>query len=438
MNFKNNIVCKFGGSSVCDAKHIKKVAEIIKNNKNRKYIVFSAPGKRHKNDEKITDLLIELKEKIDNKKNPEKTFNKILERFLSIRNTLKIDFDIKTELLNFYSKAKSGKSKDYILSRGEYFNSLLIANYLGYPFLDAKDLIKFENRKINESKTKRNIKSKIKNTPVVIPGFYGSNNKGEIVTFSRGGSDITGSIIASALEVGLYENWTDVSGFLMADPKVVNKPKVINELTFDELRELSYMGASVLHEESVFPLRNCNTKINIKNTNRPNDKGTFISKTKKYSRNEIITGISGKKGFVVIAIYKNMMASLRSFPFKVLSIFNDLDILVEHMPSGIDTISVIIPASQYEKKYKEIFKLIESELSPNKINIIKNISLIATVGEAMAKRKGTAAKLFTSLKNANVNVKLIDQGSSEMNIIIGVSEMDYKKSINAIYKAFVK
>lgn len=432
-------VCKFGGTSVADSNQIKKVAKIIKSDKNRKYVVVSAPGKRDSSDNKITDLLYLTKSNFDHNAPFEEIFDVIKKRFFEIQDELKIDADISKALSEIKNKIKAGASEDYIVSRGEYLNAKIIAKYLGFEFVDAKDYIVFdESGKFLQDKTNKKLKElKRKKKGIVMPGFYGSLPNKKIKTFSRGGSDITGSLLSKAINVSVYENWTDVSGFMMADPRIIKNPKKIHQITFNELRELSYMGATVLHENAIYPVRTANIPINIRNTNDVKDKGTLIVNKKTIKTNSPITGIAGKKNFVVITLYKNLLTTEKGFIRKALTILEEENIAVEHIPSGIDTVSLIIDSKYANNTFKGTIKKIEAELEPDSIDVFHGISLIATVGEGMANKTGTASKLFGALSKADVNIKMIDQGSSEMNIIVGVKDEDFENAIKAIYKAFV-
>ncbi|RKD22189.1 aspartate kinase [Caminicella sporogenes DSM 14501] len=433
-------VAKFGGSSLADANQIKKVKDIIFSDKNYRYIVVSAPGKRYENDTKITDLLYLCHAHIKHSVPYNELFDIIKNRFIDIVDNLGLSIDINYHLENIKERINKYESVDYIASRGEYLNGLILAEYLGYDFIDPTEIIffdeygSFDAKKTQEAVSKRLQKHKY----AVIPGFYGCTPNGKIKTFSRGGSDITGAIIAQAVKAKVYENWTDVSGFLMADPKIIDNPKRIEKITYDELRELSYMGAKVLHEDTIFPVREANIPVNIRNTNEPENPGTIIFNDKNYNiRKNSITGIAGKKDFTVIAIQKNFMNSDIGFVRKILSILEANSIPFEHLPSGIDNISLVIESSKLENKIDKIINEINKQCKPDSIDIYENIALIATVGHGMAYTPGIAAKLFSAVAKANVNVRMIDQGSSEINIIIGVENKDFEKAVKAIYNAFV-
>lgn len=431
-------VAKFGGSSVADALQIGKIKRIIENDIDIKYVVVSAPGKRFKDDSKITDLLYLCKTHIDHKIPYEQIFQVIHDRFISMEVDLGVNVNIADDLKEIKKEIENGASADYIASRGEYLNAKLIAAYLGFAFVDAKNIIRFSDRgKILEDVTNDSINRVLTESgPAVIPGFYGEKLDGTIKTFSRGGSDITGAIISRAVGAEVYENWTDVSGFLMADPRIVDNPKPIESISYMELRELSYMGASVLHEDSIYPAKVADIPINIRNTNRPEDPGTMITAKPNAASNQVVSGIAGKKGFIVIGVYKSHMAGEKGFIRKLSGIMEDNDITIEHLPTGIDTMSVVIDNRMVNGRLDEIVEDIQRQLKPDTLEVVHDIALIATVGAGMAARKGTSATLFSALAKAGINVRMIDQGSSEMNIIVGVDEKDFDKAIKAIYNAF--
>ncbi len=432
-------VAKFGGSSVADANQFKKVQKIIENDENRKYVVTSAPGKRNKEDYKITDLLYLCNAHVKHSVPFDQMFDMIEKRYLGIVDELHLSIDLKPYLKDIKEKISKGASVDYTASRGEYLNGVILSNLLGYDFVDATEIISFdEYGDLDQENTQKQIKEKLlRYEKAVIPGFYGVMPNGEIKTFSRGGSDVTGSIIAQGVGAEIYENWTDVSGFLMADPRIVKNPQPIKIITYQELRELSYMGATVLHEESVFPVKEAGIPINVRNTNEPENNGTLIV-NQKDSAPGTITGIAGKKDFTVIAIQKNRMHAEMSFIRKLLSIFEENQVPVEHLPSGIDTISIVIEDAYLGNKVNKLVKEICEQCSPDSIEVHPNMALIATVGDGMVYSRGVSAKLFTSLAKANVNIRMIDQGSSEMNIIVGVETNDFEKAVSAIYNGFVE
>ena len=432
-------VVKFGGSSLADAGQITKVCNIIRADKERKYVVPSAPGKRYDGDEKITDLLYKLQSLASSGKSVDAVYKKIKERFEGIISDLGMNYTLPLEKIK--NDILNGASPDYAASRGEYLNGLILSEYLGYEFVDAAEIICFdENGVFLAEETNRKAADRLKGMAnAVIPGFYGSYPDGSIKTFSRGGSDITGSIVARAVEADLYENWTDVSGFMVADPRIVKDPKCISLISYTELRELSYMGASVLHEDAIFPVSKAKIPINIKNTNAPQDRGTMIVSEKDRDENfDVVTGIAGRKGFTVITISKSMMNAEIGLARKMLSVLEKYNISFEHMPTGIDTICVIISDSQLNGNREEVVNEIIDTCKPETINVLENLALIATVGHGMVSMPGTAARLFTALARADVNIRMIDQGSSELNIIIGVHCDDFNEAIEAIYKEFFK
>lgn len=433
----NTIVTKFGGSSLADASQFKKVKNIILSNSERKYVIPSAPGKRDKKDSKITDLLYLCNAHVETGIPLDDVFKHISDRYEGIVKDLELNFDIKKHLDIVKKDLENGASKEYAASRGEYLNGLVLANYLGYEFVDAKEVMIFtQDGILNREKTDIALREKLKNIETaVIPGFYGANEKGDIVTFSRGGSDVTGALVAAGVDAKLYENWTDVSGFLMADPRIVENPKAIGSITYKELRELAYMGASVLHEDAIFPVREAGIPINIKNTNKPEDKGTLIVQGTE-GDDKTLTGIAGKKDFTVISLEKAMMNSELGFCRKVLGVLEVNGVSFECMPSGIDTVCVVISDSQLQNKKEKIVEEIKRSCNPDSISVLPNMALIATVGKGMAKNRGVASKVFTALSEVGVNIRMIDQGSSEMNILVGVENDDFEKAIKAIYKKF--
>lgn len=437
----NKIVCKFGGTSLADANQIKKVCDIISENKNRKYIVVSASGKRNKDDDKITDLLINLHLNINDDKIKDDILNILTTRYTEIITELGISLDINKELSFFIDKSKNEKDVDYLASRGEYLSAKILSIYLDAMFLDTANVIIFnENKKLNFDKTYSNLKNCIEkferefpNKKIIIPGFYGSMDSGQIVTFSRGGSDITGSLVARAINANLYENWTDVSGVLFEDPRITDNPKIIDYITYTELRELSYMGASVLHEAAIFPVSQVGIPINILNTNMPTDKGTMIvSSIPSIVKRKTVTGIAGKKGFSSILLQKALMNEEIGFLSKLLKIFENEKISVEHCPTGIDTVSVIIKSELLNKVKDRIIDKIKEELNPDVIVFENELALIAIVGEGMTYSKKINTSVFSLLSDANIAVKMIDQGSSGINIIIGVSDSDYENAMKAL------
>ncbi len=433
-------VLKFGGSSLADANQFKKVADIIKAEPNRRYIVASAPGKRFSADIKVTDMLLECFENSYDTKVADEIFAKIKQRFNDIISELGIDFSLEEDFANIKTALINHAGRDFFASRGEFLSAKVLAKYLEYPFIDAGSCIFFnDNGTLNSEKTNEAIARILSRYDyAVLPGFYGSMPNGTIKTFSRGGSDITGSLVARAVNADLYENWTDVSGLLMVDPRIIDNPQKVTEITYRELRELSYMGATVLHEDAIFPVRIANIPINIRNTNEPDDNGTMIvSKAVTDSTEYTITGIAGMKGFTAIYIEKDMMNSEVGFTRRVLETLEEHNICFEHLPSGIDTMSIVLRSSDIKDFKGNITADIVKRVNPDSITLFENLALIAVVGRGMINAAGTAAKIFKALADANINIRMIDQGSSELNIIIGVVEKDYKNAIKAIYDKFV-
>ena len=432
-------VVKFGGSSLASARQFKKVKAIIEADKTRCYVVPSAPGKRDSKDTKVTDMLYQCYDAVCAGESYKRILDQIKKRYTDIIDgldlNLNLDFEFAKIEENFLKKA----GRDYAASRGEYLNGIIAANYLGFTFVDAADVIRFdaEGNFLSEETNEEMREHLASLKQAVIPGFYGAKPDGTIHTFSRGGSDITGSIVARAIQADLYENWTDVSGFLIADPRIIDNPKPIKTITYRELRELSYMGAGVLHEDAVFPVRKAGIPINIRNTNAPEDEGTWIVESTCHQSKYTITGIAGKKGFVSVNIDKDMMNSEIGFGRKVLSAFEDNGISFEHMPSGIDTMTIFVHQPEFEGKEQAVISAIHRYAQPDSIELESDLALIAVVGRGMKSTRGTAGRIFSALAHANINVKMIDQGSSELNIIIGVSNADFENAIKAIYDIFV-
>ena len=432
-------VVKFGGSSLASAEQFAKVGNIIRADKERKFVVPSAPGKRNSKDTKVTDMLYACYALAEKDQDFKVQLNKIKDRYDSIINGLHLKMSLEEEFRKIAENFKAKAGSDYAASRGEYLNGLIMANYLGFEFVDPAEVIFFdEHGEYIPEKTNEVLSARLKEVEcAVIPGFYGVGANGKIKTFSRGGSDITGSIVAKAVRASCYENWTDVSGFLVTDPRIVENPKPIKTITYKELRELSYMGASVLHEEAVFPVRRAGIPINIRNTNAPEDVGTWIVESTCHQPEYTITGIAGKKGFVSVNIEKDRMNSEVGFGRKVLSAFEDYEISFEHVPSGIDTMTVFVHQPEFEGKEQAVISAIHRYAQPDSIELEGDLALIAVVGRGMKSNRGTAGRIFSALAHANVNVKMIDQGSSELNIIIGVCNEDFEKAIRAIYDIFV-
>lgn len=432
-------VVKFGGSSLASAKQFKKVKDIIVSDKARRYVVPSAPGKRNDKDEKVTDLLYQCYEAASTGAPYGKILDKIKNRYGEIIEGLELNLNLEFEFAKIEEQFLAKAGKDYAASRGEYLNGLVMAEYLGYEFIDAAEVVFFdENGVFDAEATNKELGERLEHVErAVIPGFYGSTHSGTIKTFSRGGSDVTGSIVAKAIHADMYENWTDVSGFLVADPRIIKDPEVIETITYRELRELAYMGASVLHEDAIFPVRKEGIPINIRNTNKPKDKGTLIVESTCRKPKFTITGIAGKKGFCSINVEKAMMNSEVGFGRKVLQVFEDYGISFEHMPSGIDTMTIFVHQSEFEEYEQSVIAGIHRAVNPDFVEMESDLALIAVVGRGMRATRGTAGRIFSALAHARVNVKMIDQGSSELNIIIGVKNADFEEAIKAIYDIFV-
>lgn len=435
-------VAKFGGSSVADLIQFKKVKSIIQGDPSRSIIVVSAPGKRYEADTKLTDLLYLCQTHVEHNIPWDQIFQVVCDRFTAMAFSLSIDnkqLDLEKEFAVIKKDLNEGAGADYIASRGEYLNALIMAKFLDFDFVDAAELIHFDERgHFLSEETDASVQSELKkHKSVVIPGFYGSLPNGRIKTFSRGGSDITGALIAKALKAEVYENWTDVHGFLVADPRIVKNPQPIKYITYEELRELSYMGASVLHENAIFPLREVNIPINIRNTNDSEHPGTVILAEVPKDQARVVTGIAGNRNFTVIALYKYMMKKDRSFVRRLFGILEDYDVGFEHLPTGIDTMSIVLSNAKLKDKLPDIVEDIKKNLEPDSIDVSEDMALIATVGKGMSSKKGVSATLFAALAEAEINIRLIDQGSSEMNIIVGVLNKDFENAIRAIYNAFI-
>ena len=432
-------VVKFGGSSLASAEQFEKVGAIIRAESSRKFVVPSAPGKRFAKDTKVTDMLYGCYGLAEADQDFSAELAQIKARYQEIIDGLKLELSLENEFAKIEANFKAHAGKDYAASRGEYLNGIIMANYLGYEFVDAAEVIKFkEDGEFDAVLTHELLGARLRNMPnAVVPGFYGSNPDGSVRTFSRGGSDVTGSIMAKAVQADVYENWTDVSGFLIADPRIIPNPEKISTITYRELRELSYMGASVLHEDAIFPVRREGIPINIRNTNEPDDSGTWIVESTCQKSKYVITGIAGKKGFCSINIEKDMMNSEIGFGRKVLQAFEDNGISFEHVPSGIDTLTVFVHQDEFMHKEQNVVSAIHRLADPDMIDIEADLALIAVVGRGMKSMRGTAGRIFAALAHANVNIRMIDQGSSELNIIIGVSNADFERAIRAIYNMFV-
>ena len=432
-------VVKFGGSSLASAEQFKKVGNIIKSDPDRKYVIPSAPGKRFAKDIKVTDLLYHCYETAVAGEDFGELLEQIKARYNEIIQGLSLDMSLDDEFKTIETAFKNKEGIDYAASRGEYLNGLVMAKYLEYEFLDPVKYIFFrKDGRLDQEKTYNTLGKKLNKVErAVIPGFYGCGVDGRVQTFSRGGSYVTGSVVAKAVLADMYENWTDVSGVLVADPRIIENPKPIHTVTYKELRELSYMGASVLHEDAIFPVRTEGIPINIRNTNAPEDEGTFIVESTCVKPEYTITGIAGKKGFVSITIEKDMMNAQVGFGRRVLEAFEKEGVSFEHMPSGIDTLTVFVHQDEFQQKEQAVLANLHRAVHPDSIEMEGDLALVAVVGRGMKATRGTAGRIFSALAHANVNVKMIDQGSSELNIIIGVQDKDFEAAIKAIYDIFV-
>lgn len=430
-------VLKFGGSSLASGESFAKVKRIVEADPSRAIVVVSAPGKRFGGDTKVTDLLYILHAHIKYNAPYNDIFEKIKDRYREIYASCGLKQDLETELVNIEANLNKKTSVDYIVSRGEYLNARLMAEYLGYKFVDSADWLVFGyNGKVNFEKTYENLASIVEeNSRIVIPGFYGVNPDGSIKTFSRGGSDITGAIAAAAIDADMYENWTDVSGIMTVDPRIVANPRPIDRVTFSELRELSYMGAEVLHEETVFPVRSKNIPLYIKNTNDMNAPGTLIMESfdDDDKGSNFITGISGKKNYSIITIAKSRMNEEIGYIRRTLEVFENLGISIEHIPSSIDSFSIVVASSAIESCLHDLISQINERLAPDSVQIVNEVSLIAIVGRKLADNIGIAGRIFTALGENNINIRMIEQGADEINIIIGVNDTDYAKAIKVLY-----
>lgn len=433
------LVAKFGGSSLADSQQFIKVKEILFANEERRYVVPSAPGRRFSKDTKVTDLLYTCYEQAQKGLSCKETFSLIKARYEEIITQLGLSIRLDEEFDTIQKAIDAGASSDYAASRGEYLCGKVLSAFLNWAFVDAKDVVFFdEDGRFDAEKTQSVLSRRLaEEKNAVIPGFYGSLPNGEIKTFSRGGSDITGAIVARAVNARIYENWTDVDGFLMTDPRIVPNPAPISIITYRELRELSYMGAAVMHEEAIFPVRVAGIPINIRNTNNPSAPGTMIVANADASRTEgVITGVAGHKGYLGIYVDKNLMNSELGFGRRVLSALEDSGISFEHLPTGIDTMTVILSEKEIEGKLDQVISNIRNTCHPDHLEVIYNLCLIATVGRGMVRYPGSAAKLFSALSEAGINIRMIDQGSSEINIIVAVDEADFERAIRAIYDKF--
>jgi aspartate kinase len=435
------IVAKFGGSSVADSSQISKVKRILEADFRRKIVIVSAPGKRQPSEAKITDLLYLCHDMAAMSTDIREPFGLIRDRFTEISTNLQLSSRVPDEIDQFGKEIIDGCGRDYTASRGEYFSAKLIAEYLEAEFIDPAEYLLIRANGMIDPQSYQALGDRLSDptTVYVMAGFYGRDGNGEVKTFSRGGSDVSGAIAARAAGALLYENWTDTSGILMADPRIVDNPKTIEEITFREIREMSYMGASVFHDEAMLPLREADIPIRIKNTNRPDDAGTLI--TPRLSEETLssteIAGIAGRKDFSMICLEKTLMNKEVGFAYRLLGILSEQGVSFEQCPSSIDTISVIIEETQFQPVEEIVLEEIRSQLKPDKLYVEKNLALIAMVGEGMVHTVGIAAKIFGVLKEAGINVRIINQGASEMNVIIGISADDYENAVRSLYAAFV-
>lgn len=433
-------ITKFGGSSCASAEQFRKVRAIIESDPSRRFVVVSAAGRKTKKDNKITDLLYLCRAHVDYHVDYHPVFEIIRARFLEIKAELGLSTPIEADLDALCEKLPD-LSVDELVSRGEYFTARLMADFLGFPFVDATDVIAMEfDGSFNFEKTSENLKAVLKEHDCfVMPGFYGKTPDGAVRVMTRGGSDISGSILARCLKADMYENWTDVSGFLMADPRIVENPRNIERITYEELRELSYMGASVLHEDAIFPIREYNIPIHVLNTNRPQDPGTLVlAKIEDDENSPLITGIAGKKGFLSIEIFKRNMSNMVGVVSGTLDVLRKYGVSIEHLPSGIDSFNVVLGRRDVEHNLYDILAEVKEKVAPDSIRVTEPLALIAVVGRNMNARVGSSGKLFTALGAAGVNIRMISQGSSEIDIIVGVSEPDFDKAVRALYDTFAQ
>jgi len=434
-------VCKFGGSSVADAGQLRKVRAIIDAEEERRFVVPSAPGKRNATDTKITDLLYQIHSTASRKGSIEPLFDRLAERYRKIVADLGLDFELDSALGEVHDRIRDGAGADYAASRGEYLSGLVLAQLLDRPFVDPAEIVRFDATGcFLAEETQRAVSTRLLDEGrAVIPGFYGAMPDGTIKTFSRGGSDITGAIVARGVGAAVYENWTDVSGLLMTDPRIVDSPRTIASLTYRELRELAYMGATVLHEEAIFPVREAGIPVHIRNTNDPEAPGTRISRASvdEEAPTSRITGIAGRKDFTILALEKTLMNTEVGFGRRLLAVLERHEISWEHIPSGIDTLSVVLKDAVMNGRLEDLKREIQRECEPDAIEVYSGIALIATVGRGMSHVPGTAAKLFGALAEAGINIRMIDQGSSELNIIVGVENADFERAVQAIYAGFI-
>ncbi len=434
-------VCKFGGSSVADAGQLRKVRALVEAHPDRRYVIPSAPGRRTPDDEKVTDLLYRAHREVARQEPVDAVFDAIAGRFREIGSELGLQLDLGPALSEVYDRIRGGASLDYAASRGEFLSGLLLASLLDRPFIDAAEIVRFDALgRLLPQETQAAVAERLTHEPCgVIPGFYGARPDGQIQTFSRGGSDITGAIIARGVGAELYENWTDVSGLLMTDPRIVDSPRTIASLTYRELRELAYMGATVLHEDAIFPVREAGIPVHILNTNDPDASGTLITRSGSGPKPSVrVTGIAGRKDFTILALEKTLMNAEIGFGRRLLEVLERHGISWEHIPSGIDTLSIVLRNTLVDDRLDELVREIDTACQPDSIEVYPGIALIATVGRGMSHTPGTAALLFGALAREGINIRMIDQGSSELNIIVGVENEDFERAVRAIYGAFVE
>ncbi len=434
----NLIACKFGGTSLADTTQFRKVAQIVRLDPRRRAVVVSAPGKRHKQDPKITDILLSIHDMVRRELDPTPSITLLRDRFLEIERGLEVDAGIAGHLDRFEEAVRKGADRDWIASRGEHFSARIMAAFLGATYIEAEGSVFLTPNGLVDDKTWKELGPRLPETGLfVMPGFYGTGPNGKVKTFSRGGSDISGAILARAAKADLYENWTDVSGLLMADPRIVSDAAPMEKVTYRELRELAYSGANVFHEEAILPCKQANIPIRIANTNRPADPGTFIV-PEDQAADRPIAGVAGRSGFSILQIEKTLMNKERGFGRKILGILETKGVSYELSPSGIDSMCVVIDQEDFDESKDGILEEIQKTCDPDAISVERDLALIATVGHGMAHRTGVASRLFLALAQAHVNVRVIDQGASELSIIVGVDAADLAKGIHAIYDAFVR
>ena len=434
-------VLKFGGTSMADAKQYRKIRDIVRSDPTRRVVVVSAAGKRFSDDNKITDLLYLCHAHLQYGVSCESIFDMVKERYYGIREELHLKTDLESEFASLWDRMNHGISREELVSRGEYFSALLMADYLGFEFIDATRWLFFHyDGTVNQERSYAALRQQLGEKCAVIPGFYGLMPDGKIRTLTRGGSDITGALAAAALDADVYENWTDVSGILMADPRIVENPKPIEQATYSELRQLSYSGAQVLHEMTVFPVREKNIPLNIRNTNEPNHPGTMVSEDFRDSRNpnRFVTGIAGKRDYSIVTISKKGMAGAVGTLRAMVEVFEKNTVPICYTPTGIDVISMVVPTEKLTPHQYSVTDDLRKAIRPDSIKIVEGISIIAVVGRKMAYRAGTSGKIFAALGEKGINIRMISQGPDELNILVGVDNKDYAETVRVLYNAFVK